>query len=101
MSMITTTTATDLDDSPARGVLDNDRDPDKDNFVAVLQREPTKGVVTLQDDGSFTYRTTKKKAKGTDTFTYVARDDTGLEATETVSIQIAGKAGKKHKKRGR
>lgn len=86
---------------PARGVLDNDRDPDKDNIVAVLQKEPAQGQVTLQDDGSFTYRTTKKKAKGTDTFTYVARDDTGLEATETVTIQIAGKAGKKHKKRRR
>ena len=55
--------------------------------------------MTLQDDGSFTYRTTKKKPRGTDTFTYVARDETGLETTETVTIQIAGKAGKKHKKR--
>ncbi len=85
---------------PARGVLQNDRDPDKDPFIAVLQSEPAQGLVTLQDDGSFTYRTTKK-AKGTDTFTYVARDETGLEATETVSIQITGKAGKKHKKRHR
>ena len=86
---------------PASGVLQNDRDPDKDNFIAVLQKEPAKGLVTLQDDGSFTYRTTKKKAKGTDKFTYIARDETGLEATETVTIQITGKAGKKHKKRGR
>jgi VCBS repeat-containing protein len=86
---------------PARGVLNNDRDPDKDNFVAVLQREPAQGQVTLQDDGSFTYRTTKKKAKGIDTFTYIARDETGLESTETVTIQITGKAGKKHKKRRR
>lgn len=86
---------------PARGVLQNDRDPDEDDFIAVLQSEPVKGQVTLQDDGSFTYRTTKKKAKGTETFTYVARDETGLESTETVTIQITGKAGKKHKKRGR
>lgn len=80
---------------PARGVLQNDRDPDKDNFIAVLQSEPTKGQVTLRDDGSFTYRTTSKKAKGTDTFTYIARDETGLESTGKVSIQITGKAGKK------
>ena len=86
---------------PARGVLQNDRDPDEDQFVAVLQSEPAQGVVTLQEDGAFTYRTTKKKAKGTDSFTYVARDETGLESTETVSIQITGKATKKHKKHRR
>ena len=86
---------------PARGVLRNDRDPDEDEFIAVLQSEPAQGQVTLQDDGSFTYRTTRKKARGTDTFTYVARDETGLESTETVTLQITGKAGKKHKKRGR
>lgn len=86
---------------PARGVLHNDRDPDEDTFIAVLQSEPTKGLVDLRDDGSFTYRTTKKKVKGTDSFTYVARDETGLEATETVSIQITVKACKKHKKRRR
>jgi VCBS repeat-containing protein len=86
---------------PARGVLQNDRDPDGDPFIAVLQSEPAQGLVTLQDDGSFTYRTTKKKARGTDTFTYIARDETGLESTETVSIQITGKIAKKHKKRRR
>jgi VCBS repeat-containing protein len=86
---------------PARGVLQNDRDPDNDEISAVLDREPAKGEVILQPDGSFTYRTNSKKAKGTDIFTYAAQDTTGLQSVETVTIQIAGKAGKKHKKRGR
>jgi VCBS repeat-containing protein len=86
---------------PARGVLQNDRDPDNDEITAVLQTEPAKGELTLQPDGSFTYRTASKKAKGTDAFTYAAQDATGLQSVETVTIQLVGKAGKKHKKHGR
>jgi VCBS repeat-containing protein len=82
---------------PANGVLQNDRDPDDDALTAVLEGQPTKGQVTLQSDGSFTYRA-KKKAKGTDRFTYLAEDATGLQALETVSIQIKGKKHKKGKR---
>jgi hypothetical protein len=77
------------------GVLDNDRDPDGDALTAILAGQPRQGTVTLQPDGSFTY-TTKKKAKGTDSFTYLAEDATGLRDLETVTIQL-----KKAKKKGR
>lgn len=77
------------------GVLDNDDDPDDDPLTAVLAGEPAKGTVSLQPDGSYTYRA-NKKAKGIDTFTYLATDPRGLSDLETVSIQIT-KAKKKRK----
>ncbi len=77
------------------GVLDNDDDPDDDSLTAVLAGEPAKGTVSLQPDGSYTYRA-NKKAKGTDSFTYLAKDPGGLSDLETVTIQIA-KAKKKRK----
>jgi VCBS repeat-containing protein len=83
-------------DVPAAGVLDNDTDLDGDLLTAVLAAEPAKGQVTLQPDGAFTYRA-NKRAKGTDSFTYLAQDTTGLQALETVTIQVKGKKHKKHK----
>ena len=80
---------------PADGVLSNDRDPDGDALTAVLAGQPKQGSVSLQPDGSFTY-TAKKKAKGTDSFTYLAQDATGLSDLATVSILI-----KKAKKKGK
>jgi subtilisin-like proprotein convertase family protein len=77
------------------GVLDNDDDPDDDPLTAVLAGEPVKGTVSLQPDGSYTYRA-NKKAKGTDSFTYLATDPRGLSDLETVTIQIT-KAKKKRK----
>jgi subtilisin-like proprotein convertase family protein len=82
---------------PAAGVLDNDRDPDDDALTAILAGQPKKGNVQLAEDGSFTYRS-KKKARGTDSFTYLARDTRGLTALETVTIQIKGKKHKKGKR---
>ncbi|MCA9863439.1 MAG: Ig-like domain-containing protein [Thermomicrobiales bacterium] len=81
---------------PAAGVLANDTDPDGDALTAILAGEPGRGTVTLAPDGSFSYRA-NRKAKGTDTFTYLAQDATGLTALETVTIQIKGKK-KKHKR---
>lgn len=81
---------------PATGVLANDSDPDDDTLTARLAGEPARGTVRLAADGSFSYRA-NKKAKGTDSFTYLAQDSTGLTALETVSIQIKGKK-KKHKR---
>jgi subtilisin-like proprotein convertase family protein len=72
------------------GVLDNDDDPDDDPLTAVLAGEPAKGTVSLQPDGSYTYRA-NKKTKGTDSFTYLARDPGGLSDLETVTIKIAKK----------
>lgn len=78
------------------GVLDNDDDPDDDSLTAVLAGQPTKGTVSLQPDGSYTYRA-GRKAKGTDTFTYLARDPGGLSDLETVTISIT--KGKKKKRK--
>ena len=77
------------------GVLANDRDPDDDPLTAVLAGEPAKGTVSLRPDGSYTYRV-GKKARGTDSFTYLAKDPGGLSDLETVTIQIT-KAKKKRK----
>ena len=80
---------------PAAGVLDNDSDPDGDSLTALVSGQPEQGSLSLQPDGSFTY-TPNKKAKGSDSFTYLAQDSDGLNALATVDIQV--KAKKKHKK---
>jgi hypothetical protein len=83
---------------PAFGVLANDLEPDNDNLTAILAGKPRQGTVQLQPDGAFTYRPSKK-AKGTDSFTYLAQDPSGLSDLETVTIQIQkAKAKKKRKK---
>jgi VCBS repeat-containing protein len=82
-------------DVPAAGVLANDSDPDDDSLTARLAGQPRKGSVTVNADGSFSYRSSKK-AKGTDSFTYLATDSTGLSAVEKVNIQIT--KGKKKRK---
>jgi hypothetical protein len=79
---------------PADGVLGNDADPDGDALTAVLAGQPKQGSVSLQPDGAFTYRA-KKKAKGSDRFTYLAQDPSGLSDLETVTIQL--KKAKKNK----
>jgi subtilisin-like proprotein convertase family protein len=83
--------------SSPSGVLTNDSDPDGDSLEAILAGQPKQGTVSLQADGSFTYRT-KKKAKGTDSFTYLAQDPGGLNDLETVTIQIKKAKKKKGKK---
>jgi hypothetical protein len=79
------------------GVLGNDADPDDDSLRAILAGQPRQGNLTLRADGGFTY-TPKKKAKRTDSFTYLAQDADGLNALATVEIQIKKK---KTKKKGR
>jgi hypothetical protein len=76
-------------------VLANDEDPDVDTLTAILAGKPRQGTVNLAPDGTFTYRP-GKRAKGTDSFTYLAQDQSGLSDLETVTIQIA-KAKKKKK----
>ena len=75
--------------------MTNDDDPDDDSLTAVLAGEPAKGTVSLRPDGSYTYRA-NKKTKGTDSFTYLAKDPRGLSDLETVTIQIT--KGKKKRK---
>jgi len=81
----------------ANGVLGNDSDPSGDALQAIVVDQPKQGSLTLRADGSFTY-TSKKKAKGTDSFTYLAQDPSGLNALATADIQIKAKKGKKGKK---
>jgi subtilisin-like proprotein convertase family protein len=83
---------------PAMGVLANDSDPDGDTLTAILAGQPQKGQVSLQADGSFTYKS-KKTARGRDSFTYLAQDPSGLNALATVDLQSKGKKHKKGKGR--
>lgn len=75
---------------PASGVLENDSDPDGGPLTAVLAGSPRKGSLSLQPDGSFIYKA-RKKARGKDRFTYLARDTAGRGTLESVTIQIKGK----------
>jgi hypothetical protein len=77
-------------------LLGNDSDPDGDLLEAILAGPPRQGSLTLQADGGFTY-IPKKKAKGSDSFTYLAQDPSGLNALATVDIQIKAKKDKKGK----
>ena len=85
---------------PAAGVLGNDSDPDGDPLEAILAGPPKQGSLALQADGGFTY-TPKKKAKGSDSFTYLAQDPSGLNALASVDIQIKKKKDKKKGKGGK
>jgi hypothetical protein len=74
----------------ASGVLANDADIDNDTLAAVVIDDPQKGRLNLLPNGGFTYRA-NKKAKGTDSFTYLARDPGGLCDQAEVTIQVKGK----------
>lgn len=72
----------------APGVLANDN---ANTATPVLGTPPGKGTVTLNADGSFTYRPNTGQANTTDTFTYTLNNGFGASAA-TVTIQI-GAAG--------
>jgi hypothetical protein len=80
-----------------QSVLTNDSDPDGDALTAILASRPRQGSVSLQPDGSFTYKA-NKKAKGSDSSTYLAQDPSGRNALATVDIQIKKTKKKKGKK---
>jgi hypothetical protein len=64
------------------------RDPEGEKLTYTLVRQPKRGEVTLNEDGSFTY-TPKKNKVGVDSFTYTATDPAGNVSREaTVTIQI-------------
>jgi VCBS repeat-containing protein len=71
----------------ASGVLANDSDPDGDALTAVLSAGPTKGTLTLNANGSFTY-TPNAGISGTDSFTYRAFDGSLNSNVATVTITI-------------
>ncbi len=63
-------------------------DPEGEALTYTLVRQPKRGEVVLNTDGSFTY-TPKKNKVGVDSFTYTAADPAGNVSREaTVTIQI-------------
>ena len=64
------------------------KDPEGEALTYSLVRQPKRGEVALNEDGSFTY-TPKKNKVGVDSFTYTAADPAGNVSREaTVTIQI-------------
>ncbi len=76
--------------STASGVLSGATDVEGNTpLTAVLVSNGSKGVVTLNSDGSFSYAP-NLNANGTDTFTYRIRDSLGaLSGVMTATINIA------------
>ncbi len=63
-------------------------DPEGDGITFTVIRQPKRGSVTLNEDGTFVY-TPKKNKVGVDSFTYTATDDAGKVSREaTVTVQI-------------
>lgn len=63
-------------------------DPEGQGLIFTVTRQPKRGTVTVQEDGSFTYSPRKNKV-GTDSFTYTATDPAGNVSREaTVTIRI-------------
>ncbi|MFP5441135.1 MAG: Ig-like domain-containing protein [Gammaproteobacteria bacterium] len=69
------------------GVLVGDSDANGDGITAVKLADPTKGSVTLNADGSFSY-TPFLNQTGADSFTYRAFDGTAYSAAATVTLSI-------------
>ena len=72
---------------PIEGTL-KVKDPEGQPMTFTVTRQPRRGSVTVNADGSFTY-TPKKNKVGVDSFTYTATDPAGKvsrEATVTVTI---------------
>lgn len=68
-------------------ILNNDDDVDDFFLDAVLVTGPTKGTLTLNDNGSFTY-IPNANTNGADTFTYQADDGNLLSNIATVTINV-------------
>jgi len=72
---------------PAPGVLGNDTDVENNSLTAVLISSTTKGTLTLNSNGSFTY-TPNANFNGSDSFTYKANDGAADSSIATVSIAV-------------
>jgi VCBS repeat-containing protein len=82
--------STDEDDvltEPAPGVLANDTDADGDPLTAIKVDNTSNGTLTLNSDGSFTYKP-NLNYNGPDSFTYMARDGTADSNVATVTITV-------------
>jgi hypothetical protein len=71
----------------APGVLANDTDADGDQLTANLKDGPSKGFLTLNSNGSLTYKP-YLNFFGTDSFTYTASDgQDGTASTVTITVR--------------
>ena len=68
-------------------MLGNDNDADGDDLTAVLDSDPSNGVVQLNPDGSFVY-TPNLGFLGQDSFTYHANDGRANSSSATVTLQV-------------
>jgi hypothetical protein len=73
---------------PAPGLLSGASDPDGDPLTAVKLTDPTRGSVTVNGNGSFTYTPTPD-LNGPDSFTYAVNDGSQNSAAATVTINVA------------
>lgn len=81
------TTAETYKNLPAEGTL-KVNDPEGAAVTYTVVRQPRRGEVAINPDGTFTY-TPKKNKVGTDSFTFTAADPAGNVSREaTVTIQI-------------
>ena len=78
---------TTLNVSAGLGVLANDTDADGDTLTASVISTTTHGSLTLNSDGSFSYKPATNY-NGTDSFTYAANDGLTNSASATVHITI-------------
>ncbi len=74
-------------DSGASSVLDNDFDFERDPLTAVLDREPRRGTLQLNPDGTFLYQHDGSDDDD-DSFRYRVFDGTRYSRRVTVSIEI-------------
>lgn len=71
----------------AEGVLNNDGDGSIDGLTVSVVTQPQHGVVTLNEDGSFSY-TPAANFSGVDTFTYRSTNGTDESNVATVKIVV-------------
>ena len=86
ISVVRGGTATVLD-SGANSVLANDFDIERDPMTAIVTRDPRRGQVTLNPDGTFVYVHDGSKQKDDD-FSYVAFDGTSSSREARVRIDV-------------
>jgi VCBS repeat-containing protein len=76
-------------DTGSLSVLDNDIDIENDRLTAVLTRDVKHGELTLNEDGTFSYKNNGDNKKD-DEFRYRAFDGTGFSREARVRIKIEG-----------
>jgi Calx-beta domain/Bacterial Ig domain/Bacterial Ig-like domain/RTX calcium-binding nonapeptide repeat (4 copies) len=76
-----------LEDTVLTGKLPAYVDPDTHPVVYVVGAQPSKGAVNITSAGNYTY-TPAANANGSDSFTYLVRDEEGASNTYTVSLTV-------------